>query len=43
MVSNFFLNYFYNFSVYETLWKKYCITGQVRDDNMAHAYCMLDT
>jgi len=23
--------------------KKYCRAGQVTDDNMAHAHCMLDT
>jgi hypothetical protein len=25
-----------------TMWKKYCRTGRARDDNMAHAHCMLD-
>jgi len=24
------------------MWKKYCRAGQVTDDNMAHAHCMLD-
>jgi hypothetical protein len=23
--------------------EKYCKVGQVKDDNMAHAHCMLDT
>jgi len=23
--------------------EKYCIAGQATDDNMAHAYCMLNT
>jgi len=23
--------------------EKYCIAGQATDDNMVHAYCMLDT
>ena len=27
----------------ELMWKKYCRAGQVTDDNMAHAHCMLDT
>ena len=30
-------------AVYEIMWKKYCIAGQVTGDNMAHAHCILDT
>ena len=29
-------------AVYKVMWKKYCTAGQVTDDNMAHAHCMLD-
>jgi len=29
--------------VYEKMWKKYYRPGQAKDDNTAHAHCMLDT
>jgi len=38
--SNFFSEYR---AVYEIMWEKYCRAGQGTGDNMAHAYCMLDT
>jgi len=31
-----------NRAVYEIMLKKYCRAGQARDDNMAHAHCMLN-
>jgi transcription initiation factor IIE alpha subunit len=31
-----------NHAVYDIMWKKYCTAGQVTDDNMANAHCMLD-
>jgi hypothetical protein len=34
---------FENHAVCEIIWKKYCRAGQARDDNVAHAHCMLDT
>jgi len=39
--SNFFFLSFENRAFYEIMWKKYCRAGQVTDDNMAHAYCMM--
>jgi hypothetical protein len=30
-------------AVYELMWKNIVERGQATDDNMAHAYCMLDT
>jgi hypothetical protein len=33
---------FENRAGYELMWKKFGIAGQARDDNMAHAHCMLD-
>jgi ABC-type polar amino acid transport system ATPase subunit len=38
--SNFF--FFENRVVHENV-EKYCRAGQAKDDNMAHAHCMLDT
>jgi hypothetical protein len=38
-----FKNFFFRKSC--RLWdniEKYCIAGQAKDDNMAHAHCMLD-
>jgi len=32
-----------NRAVYEIMSKKYCRAGQVTDDNMAYAHCMLNT
>jgi hypothetical protein len=32
-----------NRAVYEILWKRNRRDGQVTDDNMAHAHCVLDT
>jgi len=42
--THFMLNKFFfeNLSVYEIMWKMYCRAGQVRDDNVARAHCMLD-
>ena len=38
------ISFFENLAVYEIIWgKKHCRAGQTRDDNMAHAHCMLDT
>jgi len=34
--------FFKNRAFYEIMWKKYCRSGLVTDDNMAHAHCMLD-
>jgi len=39
MFNNFF---FLNRAVYEIRWKK-CTAGQVTDDSMGHARCMLST
>jgi hypothetical protein len=41
MFSNFF--FLENRATYEIMRKKCCITGQVIDDNMAHAPCVLGT
>jgi len=38
MFNNFILNHVF----YGIIWKKYCRTGQVTDDNMAHVPYMLD-
>jgi hypothetical protein len=35
--------FFENLAVYEKMWKKYCKAGQATDDNMVHAYYLLDT
>jgi len=35
--------FFDNRAVYEIMWRKYSRTGQATDDNMAQAYCILDT
>ena len=32
----------YNRAVYEIMWGKNCTAGHAKDDNMAHAHCMLD-
>jgi hypothetical protein len=38
------ITFFYeNRAVYEVMWKKNCRSGQTRDENMAHAHCMLYT
>jgi hypothetical protein len=37
--SNFF---FKNRVVYGVIWKKYCRAGQITDENMVHAHCVLD-
>jgi len=34
-------SFFLNPSVYEKIWKKYCIAVQATDENVAHAFCML--
>jgi hypothetical protein len=41
-VFNSFFFSFENRAVYEILRKKCCTSGQVTDDAMAQAYCMLD-
>jgi len=44
--THFEFSYFFspeNRAVYEIMWKKYCRAGQGTGDNMAHAYCVLDT
>jgi hypothetical protein len=40
MFNNFYFSEY--LGVHEVMWKKYCRAGQATDDNMAHAYCMLD-
>ena len=35
--------FFENRAVYVIMRKKYCTAEQAKDDNMAHAHCMLDT
>jgi hypothetical protein len=35
--------FFENPALYEIKLKKYCGAGQVTDDNMAHAHCVLVT
>jgi len=35
--------FFLNRAVYKIMCKKCCTAGQVTDDNMAHALCMLGT
>jgi len=40
MIKDFF---FEKLAVYEVMGKKYCTAGQVTNDNMVHAYCMLET
>jgi hypothetical protein len=32
-----------NRAFYEIMCEKYCIALQATDDNMAHAYCVVDT
>jgi hypothetical protein len=34
--------FFENLAVYEIMWGKYCRAGQVTDDNMGHAHCIMD-
>jgi len=40
MFNNFFFD---NLAVSEIMWKKYSRAGQATDENMAQAYCMLDS
>jgi len=39
----FILFFFLNRSVYEIKWENILERGRAADDNMMHAYCMLDT
>jgi hypothetical protein len=34
--------FFFNRAVHEVMWKNMVRVGQAKDDNMAHAHCVLD-
>jgi len=38
-----YIFFFDNRAIYEIMWRKYSKAGQVTDDNIAQAYCNLDT